>query len=57
MNDKKRPYTALLVGGLTAAILTAASGAGGLRDPMIASASAFLVCALLATLWISEDLE
>ena len=59
MNDKKRPYTALLIGGLTFAILTVALGAWGLRPQMIASASAsaFLVCAVLATLWISEDLE
>ena len=57
MNDKKRPYAALLVGGFASAILTVALGAWGLRLPMIASASAFLVCAVLATLWISEDLE
>lgn len=57
MNDKKRPYTALLIGGLTFAILTVALGAWGLRLPMIASACAFLACAVLATLWISEDLE
>ena len=57
MNDKKRPYTALLIGGLTFAILTVALGAWGLRPPMTASASALLVCAVLATLWISEDLE
>lgn len=57
MNDKKRPYTALLIGGFTSAILTVALGAWGLRLPMIASACAFLACAVLATLWISEDLE
>ena len=57
MNDKKRPYAALLVGWFASAILTVALGAWGLRLPMIASASAFLVCAVLATLWISEDLE
>ena len=50
MNDKKRPYTALLIGGLTFAILTVALGAAELQAPMI------VVCAMIAVLWI-EDLE